>query len=410
VIDSNSLGLREKEIAIPKPSGRTRVVILGDSFVFGPGVEMDERLGVHLEAELERRAGRQDQDVEVLHVGLGSWNILAETSFMRRGLSSLDPDLVIHVPVHNDLDDVGGVRGFGSVGSSSPQSPAQLSPFYVTSPARLLSGSGLSFLNAGLSHESRQRYARARQAMRDLSAALRRTGAEYLVCMYWQDHTPTARRLMIDGLDVPTVFLSSEFRAVPEYRIGPADPHWSVEGHRAVATFLYGAIRKLDLLQALRIQPWPEASELFEQEDGRGRAEATDPIRGESLDLEREIRFDALDPKAVRQIYGGVSADGAVGPVGVVLLPSSRAIRIVGRALERPEMAGATVIFSIDGVAVDEIELVPGQRIDTTLQVPPQLATRDAIEIRFDASDFVYAGRDLREPRSMLLERIVSIR
>src|SRR5262245_52085788 len=120
-IESNEVGLRERLYAMPKNDGTTRVVILGDSFVFGNAVKAEDRLGVFLERLLADHAARPHGQVEVLHVGASSWNILAECAFLRRQLSLITPDIVIQVVVRNDLSDNPGARGFGTISSWTPR-------------------------------------------------------------------------------------------------------------------------------------------------------------------------------------------------------------------------------------------------------------------------------------------------
>ena len=48
----NSLGLRNREIAPAKPEGVTRIMMLGDSIVFGWGVAQDKTMSVVLEQDL----------------------------------------------------------------------------------------------------------------------------------------------------------------------------------------------------------------------------------------------------------------------------------------------------------------------------------------------------------------------
>jgi len=79
-VASDALGLREGPVAIPKPKGTTRIVLLGDSFVMGEGVEADDRLGVFLAKDLRERAAGSAGPIECLHFGLDTWNIVAETS------------------------------------------------------------------------------------------------------------------------------------------------------------------------------------------------------------------------------------------------------------------------------------------------------------------------------------------
>ena len=73
-VTTNSLGMREREYEPRKPPGVTRVVLLGDSYVFDNGVLAEDRMGVFLEKWLVERASRNGE-IECLHVGGESWNL-----------------------------------------------------------------------------------------------------------------------------------------------------------------------------------------------------------------------------------------------------------------------------------------------------------------------------------------------
>lgn len=96
-MDINSMGLREDEVAIPKPKGRKRVLILGDSFVFGSGVDAKERFSDLLKQELPG-------DVDVVNAGVPGWGNDQELLFYERDLRTLEPDIVVlEFTANNDV-------------------------------------------------------------------------------------------------------------------------------------------------------------------------------------------------------------------------------------------------------------------------------------------------------------------
>jgi lysophospholipase L1-like esterase len=99
----NSLGLRGPEIERSAPPGRIRILVLGDSMMFGYYLEEVETFPARLEARL-----RADGiDTEVVNTGSGGWSIASETSFLiERGLA-LEPDHVILAISGNDLTELG---------------------------------------------------------------------------------------------------------------------------------------------------------------------------------------------------------------------------------------------------------------------------------------------------------------
>lgn len=98
----NALGLRGPEIERTPPPGRTRILALGDSNVFGYYLEEPETWPARLEARLRAHG----VDVEVVNGGSGAWSIDSETEFLiERGLA-LQPDRVLVGFFANDLSDL----------------------------------------------------------------------------------------------------------------------------------------------------------------------------------------------------------------------------------------------------------------------------------------------------------------
>jgi hypothetical protein len=87
-IEVNSLGLREREVMLAKPAGARRVLVLGDSFAFGVGLDLDERFSDVLDRALP-------DDVEVINAGVPGWGTDQEMLFYESSLRRLRPDVVV---------------------------------------------------------------------------------------------------------------------------------------------------------------------------------------------------------------------------------------------------------------------------------------------------------------------------
>lgn len=98
----NSKGLRDKEYAVPKPSGVTRVLVLGDSVAFGDGVLAEETFGDRLEAILNERGG--SGRYEVLNAGIRGYNTFQQYILLLEIGLSYEPDAVLVAYVLNDAE------------------------------------------------------------------------------------------------------------------------------------------------------------------------------------------------------------------------------------------------------------------------------------------------------------------
>lgn len=97
----NAIGLREREISRNKPAGTKRVLVLGDSFTEGLGVEVNEAFPARLQALVD--AAGLSTRWEVLNAGEASYSPLLEYLLLEKQLIDLEPDLVI---LALDLSDV----------------------------------------------------------------------------------------------------------------------------------------------------------------------------------------------------------------------------------------------------------------------------------------------------------------
>ena len=97
----NALGFRGEEFTLEKPPGEVRILMLGDSFVYGSFVEDQETYPFRLQQELAGPCS----GIRVINAGVPGSTILTHRAMMERGLA-LDPDLVILSFTENDVSDL----------------------------------------------------------------------------------------------------------------------------------------------------------------------------------------------------------------------------------------------------------------------------------------------------------------
>lgn len=87
-VEVNSLGWRDPERSRTKAAQVKRVLLLGDSFVFGTGVEMGERMGDLIDRGLGDR-------VEVVNAAVAGWGTDQQYIYLNREGFALHPDVVV---------------------------------------------------------------------------------------------------------------------------------------------------------------------------------------------------------------------------------------------------------------------------------------------------------------------------
>jgi hypothetical protein len=100
----NNFGLRGRDVVVPKPAGTYRILMLGDSFTMGKGVQDDETFPVLVEKALNERVAQcKGPSIEVVNGGVDSYAPVLSLIELKRDLRPLTPDMVI---LNLDLSDL----------------------------------------------------------------------------------------------------------------------------------------------------------------------------------------------------------------------------------------------------------------------------------------------------------------
>lgn len=101
LVTINALGYRGAQFPLEKLEGETRVIVVGDSFVYGDYVDDADALPARLEEELRHQCA----STRVVNAGVGGSTIIEQLHMARRSVV-LRPDLMLLVFSENDLTDL----------------------------------------------------------------------------------------------------------------------------------------------------------------------------------------------------------------------------------------------------------------------------------------------------------------
>jgi lysophospholipase L1-like esterase len=117
----NSRGFRGPEVVSPKPAGRFRLVIIGDSLTFGWGVGDAETFGARLEQLLHKNL--PDRNIEVINLGVGGYNTRQEVALLKRNVARLEPDMVLVGFYSNDVPEAVENQALSAPGGTAAGRP-----------------------------------------------------------------------------------------------------------------------------------------------------------------------------------------------------------------------------------------------------------------------------------------------
>ena len=255
-------GLRDRDYPFERTPGLRRMLVLGDSFAWGFGVEQDEILWEILEA--------RHPDWEIVNSAVSGYGTDQEYLFLRERGLRWRPDVVVLHLHPNDVDDNNAARRYGYPKPRFRLGATGLELGNVPVPAlgalerlrrRLLQSSYLyhglqgmdALLGAHPTGDAREEagapvppldLAVTRALLAALAALVRQEGARLAVVS--NPAEPWLREALADqlaSLGVPYGALDEAFRGRARGEVKFArDPHWNAAGHataaRAVEEFL----------------------------------------------------------------------------------------------------------------------------------------------------------------------------
>ncbi|MCK6430964.1 MAG: SGNH/GDSL hydrolase family protein [Burkholderiaceae bacterium] len=267
-VTTNSIGFRGREVPLQKKPSTTRILVLGDSYVWGFGVQDDEVFT----SKIERLCPR----VEAVNFGVSGYSTDQELLLYRDKGAAYGADVVVLVIAGNDYEDnarskvyvyyhkpafvLDGdrlvlinqpvprtnvvVRGFAWIAQQS-YVLTQLNRS-IESVARALgggSGSAKQQSGAGAEAAAARPYPRTQgqaitvRLVREMAASVRAAGSEFVVV--FTDGQGKSAREFSHAVADPAIFyvyLDDAFSPDDYARTHlPGDFHWSAEGHRLVA-------------------------------------------------------------------------------------------------------------------------------------------------------------------------------
>jgi hypothetical protein len=115
-ICSNSDGLRNcSDYTKDHPNSR-RILVVGDSLVFGYGVGQEQTISAHLQNLLsDTSANAGNKPVEVINVGIEGFSAINEAALIDCFLDKYSPDIIVWLLIPNDWDDALAVTPEGTM-------------------------------------------------------------------------------------------------------------------------------------------------------------------------------------------------------------------------------------------------------------------------------------------------------
>ncbi len=268
----NSRGLRDREYPYQRVAGRRRILVAGDSFAWGYGVEQDQAFSERMEASLS--------GVEVINAGVPGFSTDQELLWLREEGVKYRPDLVVLLLAGND-EEMNRRRVAFLVYPKpyftlSADRRLELRNVPVPRPPAARRLAYLACTRSALAQFVTDRSTRVLRRLRDrggrrapggepfaLTVALideiRRVaegaGARFMIAAtgaYWPLETSARFEQLTAALTRRGVELIDVEAAVgfdPEHMRLPDDGHWSPQGHAFVARQVLDFIERRQLLR-----------------------------------------------------------------------------------------------------------------------------------------------------------------
>jgi hypothetical protein len=307
----NNAGMRSAKPYRPKSRNVFRIVCLGDSMVFGHAGREEDRFCDQMEQFYrERRITVAGKRIELYAVGLDSWTMVQEATYLSSRISDYDPDVIVVLTTPNDITDVEGVSGGGRpTRMFSPEHRSRGSAVFTHSEGARFGVVGPSVLTTDLSPEARARWRKSMSALGRLVELQHRRGKRILLAVLelYGTYFTEIYKSYIHALEIDAPYVVTNYFPSRETRL-VHDGHPNRLGH---SIYMAHFVRLLDALGwvsipegqrpdlheglTLDISPPPDPARLAQD-----RRRYADEV------LETSLDFDHLERSDTRSFLGGI--------------------------------------------------------------------------------------------------------
>jgi lysophospholipase L1-like esterase len=244
----NEFGLRDESIG-PRTTSELRILALGDSVTFGPGVPQDRIFTALLQKILTAKLKRP---VRVINSGVGGYNTVQEYTYLKKEGLAFAPDVVFLTYVMNDIEINEGpfdAQYWVKLNGKSPPQVIQIllwkSWFYRL--ARHAWQYGMFGVNqqrsakASVSDRESRGWRSSMEALGSIARICKDRTIPLVVFFFRWDFTPLGDDLLGDVKQsvkpVPVQDMGLWFagRDPKQYTNSTVDTHPNIEGHRLIA-------------------------------------------------------------------------------------------------------------------------------------------------------------------------------
>lgn len=420
----NNAGLRDKRDYHKKSPDEYRIICLGDSFVFGVGGKEEDRFCNQIEDYYSARGITiGGKSIKALALGLGSWTLRQEASYLASRLDSYDPDLVVILSVNNDIGASSGVTGRGFLTNDfSPEDRQwgsgifnnQLPLAFGINKKNLLDAdlSPLSHLQWSQGMESLQRLIalqKQRQKLTLLSVLDTKGGRNGLFIETYQKYLG---QMPVDAPLIHVPYSHDKTTSLPH------DGHPNRYGHELIARHYIAAFDQLGWIDGnIPGDGWPKPVLKHQFSENSQRAWKDAVIDEE---ISSSINFSTIDPKQIGSLLGGIfpEVEGKQGQGSSVWasqrsafllkkLEGGKTLRLRFQVPSRTELAGLKLRLEINGHEAGEFAVQTSVAEVQSLQIPLQgyssaYAYKNTVEVMIFANRY-FAEMDDHRMKSFQL-------
>lgn len=255
VVEINSLGLRDREIEPGPHPGEIRILLMGDSFPFGVGVDFEDSISAQLERLMQERLGTIDgKTIRTVNMGVISYNTEQQLIQLKDLGWRLKPDLILHIYVYNDIESKMWIfEKRESALVKLVQSSYALSLMYkFYTKLAGLAGANPLFLHSGMYETSHPRYKATRAALSGLHAEAAKHSVPMVQFALIGEAYPEARALLreaskadkfnIHWLDTWSADARWSHLSEREIQAKKGGGHPNAAGGRIFATMIFEAL------------------------------------------------------------------------------------------------------------------------------------------------------------------------